>query len=177
MSVNAPEEIAPPPMSENAPEGNAPEGNAPETIVVVKEFKRESSALEKSDFFGMPQREAANILELKTFQDATGKFPGNGQWWTIYSIIRAQGLTVKEIREIYEKWCARGYNPANIDYLLYARAGDIPSKTQPTKGKWAKYENNQPGKPTTPATPATPADRAAAARVLARKRAAQEVPV
>lgn len=98
-----------------------------------KNTEREAREFSQDDFFGMPVREAQQIPELQRFRDATATWPPAGQWWLIYRIVRADSLTVEQIRATYEQWCGRGYNPANIDHLLYAKDGKIPERnSRPT---------------------------------------------
>ena len=137
--------------------------------------KEREPALSQKDFYGMTAKDAQQVLELQRFRDATGTWPGVGQWWMIYQRMNADALTVEQVRNIFEQWCARGYKPNNIDFLLYAKAGNIPDNN-----KKVTYGKPNPNSKSEPPAPVTDAQRAAVERIRAQRlaaAAAQVVPV
>ena len=101
-------------ISKNAPEGNAPEGNAPEPSVVVKPIHTQAH-----DFGSMTVNDAYRVKTLQVFRDATNRFPGKPTWEYIDRMVREHSLTVEKIKQVYEVWLRRGYNPENVEgYLL-----------------------------------------------------------
>ncbi|PKN92993.1 MAG: hypothetical protein CVU44_11215 [Chloroflexi bacterium HGW-Chloroflexi-6] len=179
MSVNAPEEIAPPPMSENAPEGNAPEGNAPETIVVVKDSTATTGDAPKIENEPLPEPEdpappKPNIFrvyeqnfgaltpmiadELRDFEKT---YPLEWIEYAMREAVTNNARNVKYVSAVLKRIQLHGFDSPK------------PNNNQPTKGRMS-HEKHQPSQPT---TQANDDDRAAAARVLARKQQAANVPV
>jgi DnaD/phage-associated family protein len=177
MSKNAPEGIAPPPMSENAPEGNAPEGNAPETIVVVKDSTATTAEVPKSDPDPTPEEPKPNIFkayeqnfgmmtpmiadELRDFETT---YPMEWIEYAMREAVTANARNLKYVAAVLKRIQLHGFDSK-------------PNKTKQTKGR--NHEKHQPDKPAENSS-ASPEDRAAAERVLARKRARaaqQGVPV
>lgn len=155
--------------------GSSTRGKLPDIVSTespsTESLERETRTLSQNDFYGMTVKDAQTIPELQTFREATQTWPPVGQWWLIYERVLADRLTVAQIRAVYEQWCGRGYNPANIDYLLYAKEGKIPDRK-----KKVTYGNSSANWTSEPAPQYTAADREIAERIK-RKRAAAPAPV
>jgi hypothetical protein len=154
---NAPEE--------NAPEENAPEENAPEPSLVVST----NTYTEAPDFSNMSVQDAYRVKTLQVFRDATKRFPGQPTWEYIDRMVRTHSLSAEKIKEAFEAWSLRGYNTGNVEGFLEWAVNGIPAKG--AKGARHGTGNNRTGgeKPVQQKTEYSDADRAAAARVKARR--------
>lgn len=113
-----------------------------------KEFKRIKER-EKPDFVNLTVQQAAALPEIRIFREATGRIPGQGQWETVWSVIRGmngQG-SAEYLRPFWLEWSSRGWSASNLAWLTeWAVEGVIPPKDYRKSsigGKPAKGDNTQ----------------------------------
>ena len=100
-------------------------------IVIKKEKEKRHTHAEIPDFVNLTVQQADHLPELQIFQQATGRFPGCGQWETVWSTIRKMNGTgnAEYLRPFWLEWCARGYNVSGLAWLTdWAVSGTIPSR-------------------------------------------------
>lgn len=87
---------------------------------------------EKPDFVNITVQQAMKIKELRLFRDTTGRFPGSGQWETVWETVRAMRsagvpVTPERLRPFWLSWSARGFSVNNLAWLTeWAVSGKIP---------------------------------------------------
>jgi hypothetical protein len=102
----------------------------------IKKNQELNTYTAKPDFINLTVQQAAALPELRIFREATGRIPGQGQWETVWSIIRGMNGkgNAEYLRPFWLEWSARGYNPSGLAWLQdWAISGQIPPKNKQGK--------------------------------------------
>jgi len=99
-----------------------------EKVKVKKKVKKEEKKDPRPPITEMHVEEIKALPEIRTFMQATGRWPGTAQAEVIVTFLKANPIKAEDLKPYYQEWVARGYNPKSLAWMReWAKDGHIPS--------------------------------------------------